>query len=110
MTEHMGQETIEPQIKAFEENKAKLKEPKLFMVIMFNDDFTTMEFVITVLVDIFNKTVEEANNIMLAVHEKGQGIAGIYPYDIALTKMSLAISAAKKEDFPFKLAIEEAEK
>jgi len=110
LKEHLVQETIEPQIKAIEENKAKLIEPKLYMVIMFNDDFTTMEFVVAVLFDIFNKTIEEANYIMLSVHEKGQGIAGIYPYDIALTKMSLAITSAKKQDFPFKLALEEVEK
>ena len=107
MEQHFGQENIAGQTNQIEESKLKLKAPKLYMVIMFNDDFTTMEFVVAVLMDIFNKTIDEANKIMLAVHEKGQGVAGIYPYDIALTKMTLAITKAKKEDFPFKLAIEE---
>lgn len=90
-----------------EKNKIKVKRPKHYKVIMHNDDYTTMEFVVFILTTVFNKKVEEANRIMLDVHQIGRGIAGIYPYDIAVTKVSTAMSAAEEEGFPFKLTIEE---
>ena len=62
----------------------KIKKPKKFIVIMHNDDFTTMEFVVAILSDIFNRSIEEANKIMMEVHKNGKGVAGIYPYDIAI--------------------------
>lgn len=87
--------------------KAKVKLPKKYQVIMFNDDYTTMEFVIEVLTHIFNKNALEAEKIMMDVHKAGKGIAGIYPYDIAMTKVGTAMSWAKEEGFPFKLSVEE---
>ncbi len=87
--------------------KSKVKLPKQYSVIMFNDDYTTMEFVIDVLTNIFNKSAVEAEKIMLDVHKKGQGIAGVYTYDIAMTKAGVAMSMAKSEGFPFKLSVEE---
>ena len=90
-----------------EKSKIKLKEPKKYSVIMENDDFTTMEFVVEILSTIFNKSIEDANKIMLEVHNKGIGIAGIYPYDIALTKLTVAMKMASESGFPFKLTVEE---
>ncbi len=90
-----------------EKNKIKLKKPRHYKVIMHNDDYTTMEFVVFILNTVFNKNIEEASRIMLDVHEKGRGIAGVYPYDIAATKVSIAMSAAEQEGFPFKLTLEE---
>jgi ATP-dependent Clp protease adaptor protein ClpS len=90
-----------------EKNKVKTKKPKHYKVVMYNDDYTTMEFVVDVLMNIFNKKIEEANKIMMDVHRKGRGIAGIYPYDIAVTKASTAMSFAEEEGFPFKLTVEE---
>lgn len=90
-----------------EKNKIKTKKPKHYKVVMYNDDYTTMEFVVDVLMNIFNKKIEEANKIMMDVHKKGRGIAGIYPYDIAVTKVSIAMSFAEEEGFPFKLTVEE---
>ena len=87
--------------------KSKIRLPKQYKVIMFNDDYTTMEFVINVLMDVFNKKDLEAQKIMLDVHKKGQGIAGIYSYDIAMSKAGTAMSMAKTEGFPFKLSVEE---
>lgn len=87
--------------------KIKLKKPKKYNTIMFNDDFTTMEFVVFILVDIFKKSELEANKIMLDVHNKGRGIAGTYSYDIAMTKVNTALELAKGEDFPFKMTVEE---
>ncbi|MBE6062675.1 MAG: ATP-dependent Clp protease adaptor ClpS [Clostridium butyricum] len=98
---------MEGQVITKQKDKIKIKKPKIYKVVMFNDDYTTMEFVIKILVDIFNKSVFEAEKIMLDVHEKGKGIAGIYSYDIAITKVTTAMNMARQEGFPFKLACEE---
>lgn len=91
------------------ENKGKIKvrKPKDYKVVMYNDDYTTMEFVINILMSIFNKNIGEAQRIMLDVHEKGVGIAGIYSHDVAVTKAATAMALAKEQDFPFKLTVEE---
>lgn len=98
---------METDTKTIEKSKIKVKKPKNYKVVMHNDDHTTMDFVVYILTDIFNKSVEEANKIMIDVHEKGIGIAGIYSFDIATTKVSMAMSIAAEEGFPFKLTIEE---
>ncbi len=89
-------------------SKIKVRKPKDYKVIMYNDDYTTMEFVVDILVSIFDKSYPEAEKIMLDVHKRGKGIAGIYSYDIAATKVRTAINKARENDFPFKLTIEEA--
>lgn len=98
---------MEPAHILSQKSKVKVKKPKQYKVIMHNDDYTTMEFVIEVLVRIFNKKLEEAQKIMIDVHKAGKGIAGIYSYDIAMTKANTAMSWAKEEGFPFKLSVEE---
>lgn len=99
---------METNIATKQKDKIKIKKPKQYRVIMYNDDFTTMEFVINILIVVFNKKLIEAEKIMLDVHEKGKGIAGLYSYDIAITKVSTAMSMAKENEFPFKLTVEEA--
>ena len=99
---------METNIVTKQKDKVKIKKPKNYKVVMYNDDYTTMEFVINILVNVFNKKLIEAEKIMLDVHEKGKGVAGIYSYDIAITKVSTAMSMAKEEGFPFKLTVEEA--
>lgn len=98
---------MEPRQILSQKSRVKVKKPKQYKVIMHNDDYTTMEFVIEVLVRIFNKKLEEAEKIMLDVHKVGKGVAGIYSYDIAMTKANTAMSWAKEEGFPFKLSVEE---
>lgn len=98
---------METNSKVIERTKIKIKEPKKYKVIMHNDDFTTMEFVVVILNIIFNKDFDEANRIMMEVHKSGKGIAGIYPYDIAISKANKAMTMAKEEGFPFKLTVEE---
>ena len=98
---------METDIVIKQKNKVKIKKPKQYKVIMYNDDYTTMEFVINILVNVFNKNLLDAEKIMLDVHEKGQGIAGVYPYDIAVTKVATSMSMAKEQGFPFKLTTEE---
>lgn len=99
---------MEPNIVVKQKDKVKIKKPKNYKVVMYNDDYTTMEFVINILVSVFNKKLMEAEKIMLDVHEKGKGIAGVYSYDIAITKVSTAMAMAKEKGFPFKLTVEEA--
>ncbi|AGF55409.1 MULTISPECIES: ATP-dependent Clp protease adaptor ClpS [Clostridium] len=99
---------METNIATKQKEKIKVKKPKLYKVIMYNDDYTTMEFVIEILMVIFNKNQIEAEKIMLDVHKKGKGLAGIYSYDIAMTKVTTAMSLAKENGFPFKLTVEEA--
>ena len=99
---------MEPNIVVKQKDKIKIKKPRNYKVVMYNDDYTTMEFVINILVSVFNKKLMEAEKIMLDVHEKGKGIAGVYSYDIAITKVSTAMAMAKEKGFPFKLTVEEA--
>ncbi|URZ16260.1 ATP-dependent Clp protease adaptor ClpS [Clostridium felsineum] len=93
---------------SFEENmKLKIKKPKMYKVILHNDDYTTMEFVIEVLIDVFNKVPANAVKITFDVHKHGIGIAGIYPYDIALTKINEVEKLASKNGYPLKLTMGE---
>ncbi|MBE5825587.1 MAG: ATP-dependent Clp protease adaptor ClpS [Butyrivibrio sp.] len=91
-----------------EKSKSNIKEPRQYNVVMHNDDFTTMEFVVEVLVDIFHKDEVTAQAIMLNVHKKGKAVVGKYPYDIASTKVNAALSRAKSQGFPFRMTVEEA--
>ena len=78
----------------------KIKHPKRYKVLILNDDYTSMDFVVDVLVGIFRKTSVEASKIMMEVHQKGAGIAGIYPYDIGMTKVQEVKRMAKEEKYP----------
>lgn len=94
-------------MKLKEELVTKLKVPKLYKVILNNDDYTTMEFVVEVLVKIFHKEPTVATQIMMDVHEKGRGIVGLYPYDIAYTKTVQVEELASQREFPLSASIEE---
>jgi len=85
----------------------KLKEPKMYNVIMYNDDFTTMDFVVEILINIFHKSLIEANNLMMKIHNTGKAIVGTYTYDIAITKKMITESLADKNEFPLKVTIKE---
>ena len=99
---------MEKQVVREELIQTKVRRPKQYKVIMYNDDYTTMEFVIDILVKLFKKNVLQAEQIMTDVHKQGQGVAGIYPYDLATTKAQTAMMWAREEGFPFKLTVEEA--
>jgi ATP-dependent Clp protease adaptor protein ClpS len=81
-------------------------KPPMYNVIMINDDFTPMNFVVDVLTGIFNKSTDDANRIMLQVHKSGKGVAGTYTKDIAATKSEQAETFARNEGHPFKLTLE----
>ncbi len=90
-----------------EKTKINIQEPKHYRVIMHNDDFTTMDFVVEILIDIFHKDNAEAKRLMLLVHKSGKATVGIYPYDIAVSKVQASKERAKQAGFPFRLTIEE---
>lgn len=83
-----------------------IEKPRMYKVIIYNDDYTTMDFVVEVLVSIFSKNVPEAVKIMFSVHKKGSGVAGIYSYDIAATKIKQTQNMAEKSGYPLKLTME----
>ena len=91
-----------------QKNKKKIKEPEDFRVILLNDNYTTMEFVVEVLMDIFHKEQEDATRIMLDVHYKGKGTVGVYPWDIAQTKTNQVHCLARQNEFPLKCIVEKA--
>jgi ATP-dependent Clp protease adaptor protein ClpS len=86
--------------------KEKLKEPEEFRVILLNDHYTTMDFVVGILMRIFHKNMEDANRIMMDVHRKGKGIVGVYPYDIARTKVNQVHAIAREHEYPLRCIVE----
>ena len=84
-----------------------LQEPKKYKVFLLNDDFSTMDFVIDVLVRVFRKSVDEASIIMLNIHNKGKELCGTYTYEIAATKVAQVKSMAREQGFPLKAIMEE---
>jgi ATP-dependent Clp protease adaptor protein ClpS len=85
----------------------EVQEPKKYNVFLLNDDYSTMEFVIDVLVKIFRKTVSEAEAIMLNVHNNGKGLCGVYSFEIATTKVAQVKTMAREKGFPLKATMEE---
>jgi ATP-dependent Clp protease adaptor protein ClpS len=86
----------------------KLSEPENFQVILLNDHYTTMDFVVEILITIFHKDEAEANQIMMNIHRKGKGIAGVYTWDIAQTKASRVHTLARQKEFPLHCVVEKA--
>jgi ATP-dependent Clp protease adaptor protein ClpS len=84
----------------------KLQKPKLYKVILHNDDFTTMEFVVAILQSIFHHTETDATAIMLSIHQHGMGVAGVYPYQIAEAKVAEVMHTAEKAEFPLLCTME----
>jgi ATP-dependent Clp protease adaptor protein ClpS len=89
-----------------ERTTQQTKKPELFKVLLLNDDYTTMDFVIDVLETIFHKQPAEAYRIMMAVHTQGKGLCGLYPHEIAETKVTSVIELARSSGFPLLAAME----
>jgi len=83
-----------------------VEEPPMYRVMLLNDDYTTMEFVVDVLVYVFQKSPEEATRIMLNVHRSGVGVCGIYPFEVAETKVNTVEALARENGFPLKCIME----
>ena len=90
-----------------EETRDKTRKPTLYKVILLNDDYTTMEFVIQVLEEVFNKPPAEAYRIMMLVHTLGHGICGAYSYEVAETKVATTQDLARRDGFPLQATLEE---
>jgi len=91
---------------ALAESQEKVEEPPLYKVLLHNDDFTTMEFVVWILESIFNMPEEQAIQVMLNVHLRGIGIAGIYTFEIAETKVERTITLAREQEYPLLVTME----
>jgi ATP-dependent Clp protease adaptor protein ClpS len=89
------------------ESKQKLQKPPLYKVLLHNDDYTTMEFVIFVLMSVFHKSETDAFRIMMAVHEQGLGVAGVFTYEIAEAKIEKVHSLARASEYPLLCTMEE---
>jgi len=94
--------------KTKEKTTEKVKEPEEYRVILLNDHYTSMDFVVEILMGIFHKDLEDANKIMLDVHRKGKGLVGLYSWDIAATKMEQVHAAARVNEFPLRCIVEPA--
>jgi|SRR5210317_2131179 ATP-dependent Clp protease adaptor protein ClpS len=87
-------------------SKIKPKLPSLYKVLILNDDYTPMEFVVHVVQKVFNKSHDEATRLMLKIHTEGMGVCGMYPLEIAETKMNKVLNLAKEEEHPLQCIIE----
>jgi len=94
-------------VRVIDESLSKTTKPPLFKVLMHNDDYTTMEFVIQVLEGVFRKPPPEATRIMLNIHVKGIGLCGIFPFEIAETKIDQVHALAREAGYPLKCSLEE---
>ena len=88
--------------------KVKLQRPSMYKVLLHNDDYTTMEFVVFVLESIFHKSAAEATEIMLHVHQRGVGVCGVFTFEIAETKVAAVHDLAKQYEFPLKASMDVA--
>jgi ATP-dependent Clp protease adaptor protein ClpS len=98
---------VSTKVKHTLEDSFELREPKQYQVYLLNDDYTLMDFVIDILMEIFRKTYSDAHKIMLQVHQNGRGLCGVYSYEIAETKIHQVSSLARESGFPLKAVMEE---
>ena len=89
-----------------ERTKQETKKPDLFKVLLLNDDYTTMDFVVEILETIFHKQPAEAYRIMMMVHTQGKGLCGVYPFEVAETKVAAVTDRARENGFPLRAAME----
>ncbi len=99
----LGPETRES---VLSETRKQVKEPPMYRVLLHNDDYTTMDFVVEVLMHVFNKPFEEAARIMLNVHRSGIGVCGVYTYEVAETKIETVHLLAREKGFPLRSSME----
>jgi ATP-dependent Clp protease adaptor protein ClpS len=89
-----------------ERTRQETKKPDLFKVLLLNDDYTTMDFVIEILESVFHKSPADAYRIMMAVHTQGQGLCGVYPFEVAETKVNTVVDLARGNGFPLRATME----
>ena len=103
----MSGDIANPQEETTTNIEEETTEPPNFKVLLHNDDYTTKVFVVEILISIFNKSPEEATHLMWFVHKNGVGVCGIYPFEVAETKIKHVTDLARKSGFPLKLTMEE---
>jgi ATP-dependent Clp protease adaptor protein ClpS len=84
----------------------EVTEPPMFKVLLHNDDFTTKEFVVKILVSVFSKSLDEATQLMWSVHKNGVGVCGVYPFEVAETKVNIVTATARENGFPLRSTME----
>jgi len=89
--------------------RPKVKRPRLYKVLLHNDNYTTMEFVVQVLMEVFAKSASESTQIMLHIHHKGVGLCGLFTYDVAETKVQQVTHRARKSSYPLRCTMEPAD-
>ena len=89
-----------------ERTRQETKKPELFKVLLLNDDYTTMEFVVEILENVFHKQPAEAYRIMMAVHTQGKGLCGVYPHEVAETKVTQVMDFARQHQHPLQCTLE----
>ncbi len=104
----MSDQQQRPDLEILERPSREVKEPELFRVILHNDDYTTMDFVMEILETTFHKSPAEAYRVMMGVHLTGRGMAGVYPFEVAETKVENVHESARANNFPLHASLEEA--
>lgn len=104
----MGQYLPETKEESDVKTRHGVKEPSMYKVLLHNDDYTTMEFVVDVLIQVFRKSLEEATSIMLNVHKLGIGVCGVYTLEVAETKVETVLRMAREQGHPLKCSMEKA--
>ena len=100
---------LEPEQAAVAESEEKVERPSLYKVLLHNDDYTTMDFVVFILQTVFHRSFSDAFRLMMDVHSKGRGIAGIYTFEVAEMKVSETMDLAQANEFPLLCTMEEAD-
>lgn len=91
-----------------EKTRTRVREPKRYQVVMHNDDYTPMDFVVKILIEVFHKEEKEAVTLMMTVHKSGKAVVGSYSYDMAVSRTRTATRRAEEEGYPFRMTVEEA--
>ncbi len=102
----MSAEQHRPEGEILEKTRPKVSHPDLYKVVLLNDDYTTMDFVVEVLETVFHKRPAEAHRVMMLVHTQGRGVCGVYPFEIAETKVDAVQSLARQHGFPLQATLE----
>lgn len=102
----MAEHVSKPKERVAEDTREAVEPPSMYRVLMHNDDYTTMDFVVLVLMNVFRKTSGEAHRIMLQIHLGGVGVCGVYPHEIAETKISRVHASARKHGYPLMCSME----
>src|SRR5262245_42703569 len=103
----MAEPAKRPGEQVLEKTRPKARKPPLYRVILHNDDYTTMQFVVEILESVFLKSPAEAHRIMMHVHTRGHGVCGLYPYEVAETKVAEVHDRARENGFPLRASLEE---